>query len=192
MRTQSIRRQCSRTFIAPTASTPSVNKTVRNIIGVSPFSLGFSNTINCYISARTPISHLLTFCCPSHISNFVMPIVVDAVKRVFRRGFSTNMVNKFLKRCKTELNSPFAVMMIDGISRIRATTLSAYISVILDTMGRSKSWDVFQNSFAVQATAGLGSTLYQGRTAYDGFAATNTLAIPIRVSINATCVGDNG
>lgn len=124
-------RDCNGACFTPSVPQSAINSLYRNCIKFCPCTRALPNSVNCYPAVSPHISHLLFLCSPTHITNFIVSVVIGiAVKGVFRGWLSSHVFQKLRKRKKSEFNTAPTIIPVLRIFRILTTAFSSYVCLI--------------------------------------------------------------
>ncbi len=126
-----IRRQNKGTFYTPTLSKKtSLKSFIRCAIYATPSTDIMSDAINCNQTRIATVFRLLGAGCPSHIANFIMPIIINTIKGMFISGAISNVSQELFKRLKAKLNPASAVTVIQIFIGIVTSLFSPIVGFI--------------------------------------------------------------
>ena len=130
----------------------------------------------------SPIILLLFLSCPSHITRFVVSIIIDPVKCMFGRWFSAKRLNKFRDRSKSEFNPATAIV---SISLLFWIITAFFCSVVAAKLWRDFVFSAFTVSdrmfafcFFLKASARLNVPCREIACAYNRFISAVAAASP--------------
>lgn len=124
----------NQTIIAPSARYSVFKSNVTDTYLVRPVFSIKRCAANGYIDTHTAISRLIFFFAPLNIAWFVMTIIVNAVKRMFRRRTMSQRGKEFFERPKPKFDSTSTIPII--ITKFRIST-SIFCRGIGPIFGRS-------------------------------------------------------
>lgn len=182
MGTQMKRRQSDGTRLTP----PSLDAVFHCFTGFgiqsNPFLQRCCPSIYGQLPRHSSVAHLFAMRRPSYISNLVMPLIVDSVKRVLWSWSRPNMFKKLGKRFKMKLDTSLAVIHIRSLFRIVTSRFSPLKCSIFNRVVKGQSTPPSAYHFASQASTRLAAFVYQIVTPYFTNSATNTLAEPFIIT----------
>src|SRR5207253_10835720 len=89
------------------------------------------NLRNCQDSPEPRIQCLFALCCPPYVTDFVMPVVLDTVDRMFGAGSRSNFFKELHERFKFELNPATAVVLVGFCFCVGASLLNLIVGCLL-------------------------------------------------------------
>lgn len=117
-------RLTNQAVVAPSSVTSRPQCKPINIQNIRPFLKRLCDAVVGGVIGNAPITRLFRSRSPSHVPFFIMPIVIDTVKRMFRRWFVTKFCIKFFKRFKMKFDTASAIFAIRSIGRGLASPFS--------------------------------------------------------------------
>lgn len=172
-------------FINQADAAPSTTPTRPQRWTFHPYLFGpFCDRLRQAVDGQCPrltlVVRLLFLRGPCNISWLVVPVIINAVKRVLRTGLASDLLQEFGKRLKPKLNTASAIVGIDRCVGICATIFSQCVSAVFNAHFTVRCFAMCQmpdlNLFGTQAAARSGVAVEQVRCHNtSGFAAsTNT------------------
>lgn len=168
----------------PSHSKPTSNATRFKTHAPTPFSFNKSFTAIYKYDVIAFVLPLRNIVRPSNVTDFVMTIYINTIKRMAWRRFAPNAFQKFSKRGKAKFNTTTAVPIESGVIGIITSSLSSlktskfrgwrFISGLAVRNGLNAS------KFNVQTSARFSMSSSEVGATYLTESATRALALPIR------------
>lgn len=132
-----------RTLNAPPSSDTFANTCLVHLQASAPFTQALSHTASSQPSVAPSVLILHSLGRPSHIANFVMPIIINAVKRMSWGRPASYMVKKCLVRGKFKFDATLAIIFKVFVNS-GATALSSAVCSIFSRIARTYRFSVSQ------------------------------------------------
>lgn len=183
-----------RTPITPPALVASQKCAIWNLRDLRPFRKGFRHIINRQDAGSRSITGLFGFISPSHISRFVMAVIINTIQGASRRT-RANAIKKLLNGSKPKFNTSTTVSRVIRFIRVRASSFSVIIRIKLwrwfSVQAQSVRSFADGQGISVPTPARLGTTVQQGAGVNHFKDAAVALHVPKRVSFTKG-EGDHG
>ena len=183
MNTNTIYRQGYGAFIAPFLPSPCGYSLNWGAVNFSPFTLGFSDTVNSQPDSIPFINCLFSSGCPSNISRLIMAIVLNSIKGMVFSWLSPNVFEKIWIAIKSKFYSTATVILKIFVVWICASVFSGEISKIFSCrITVTMSCICFFCLFGVVTSARCCSPNSKASAVGNNFISTRTQTIPFTFS----------